>query len=291
MSGIISKSLAKSTQRTYAIAVNMMNQFIVLTGIVFPFGPTEMALFVAYLSDRSYKPSSILTYSAGVSFLHKIAGHADPGTSFIVQKTMEGLKRGNPCGDMRLPITINLLQSLVMRALPQVCNEVYNVTLFKAMFTVAFFGLFRVGELTVASRDQSHTLEIDNVRFDRALEGYVLTLTSFKFSGGKPASVLIQCHDNKGICAVCNLRAYLYMRGTHSGPLFCRKNKQPVNRNDFSTQLRRMLKYLNMDTKRYQAHSFRVGGATYAAQLGMSDAEIRQLGRWRSNAFKKYIRY
>ena len=36
--------------------------------------------------------------------------------------------------------------------------------------------------------------------------------------------------------------------------------------------------------------SFRIGAATYAAEQGISDTKIRHMGRWKSDAFKKYIR-
>ena len=37
-------------------------------------------------------------------------------------------------------------------------------------------------------------------------------------------------------------------------------------------------------------HSFRIGAASFAAEQGLSDAQIRVLGCWKSNAFHKYIR-
>ena len=37
-------------------------------------------------------------------------------------------------------------------------------------------------------------------------------------------------------------------------------------------------------------HSFRIGAATWAAAKGFTDTQIRQLGRWKSNAFLNYIR-
>ena len=45
-----------------------------------------------------------------------------------------------------------------------------------------------------------------------------------------------------------------------------------------------------LDPSRYKGHSFRIGAASYAADRGFSDAQIRMLGRWKSNAFLCYIR-
>ena len=50
------------------------------------------------------------------------------------------------------------------------------------------------------------------------------------------------------------------------------------------------IKYCGLDPSRYKGHSFRIGAASLAADAGMSDAQIRALGRWQSNAFHKYIR-
>jgi hypothetical protein len=33
-----------------------------------------------------------------------------------------------------------------------------------------------------------------------------------------------------------------------------------------------------------------IGAASFAAENGLSDAQIRSMGRWNSNAFRKYIR-
>jgi len=38
------------------------------------------------------------------------------------------------------------------------------------------------------------------------------------------------------------------------------------------------------------AHSFRIGGATSTAEGGATQATIQQLGRWRIQAYRHYIR-
>ena len=39
----------------------------------------------------------------------------------------------------------------------------------------------------------------------------------------------------------------------------------------------------------YSSHSFRRGAATSARMVGVADHDIQLLGRWRSDAYKRYI--
>ena len=48
-------------------------------------------------------------------------------------------------------------------------------------------------------------------------------------------------------------------------------------------ELQRCLAYCGLDTSRYKSHSFRISGACHAADRGYSDAQIRALGRWKSD--------
>ena len=55
-------------------------------------------------------------------------------------------------------------------------------------------------------------------------------------------------------------------------------------------QLKGALAFCDLDCSSYKSLSVRIGAPSLAAKNGMSDAQIRGLGRWKSDAFKLYIR-
>ena len=59
----------------------------------------------------------------------------------------------------------------------------------------------------------------------------------------------------------------------------------PVHRQYFCGLLTTAIKRCGLNPARYKGHSFRIGAASHATERGMSDAQIRVLGRWKSNAF------
>jgi hypothetical protein len=40
----------------------------------------------------------------------------------------------------------------------------------------------------------------------------------------------------------------------------------------------------------YNTDSFRIGAETHAATMGKSDDEIMNMGRWKSDSYKRYIK-
>ena len=75
-----------------------------------------------------------------------------------------------------------------------------------------------------------------------------------------------------------------------TGPLFILPGGSPVTRSFFSEHLNKSLNWVGISTTIYKGHSFIIGRATSAAMMGVSDEDIQRMGRWKSQAFKKYIR-
>lgn len=282
-------ALANNTQRTYAKIDNLLSRFHTYSGLSpFPADATVTALFIQFLAS-SYKPASIRTYMAALSYKYKMLNINDPTSSFIVKQTLQGLERLKPSQDSRLPITLPILSRLII-ASEHISQSNYEATLMCAMLSTAFFALLRISEFT--SGNSNHTLKASDVCYNPSDNSFTICLSSFKHScKTSPRSVKL-FPQSPDICPVRLLASYMSMRPRSSNPhLFVHENGLSVTRQEFSSNLQLCLTAANIREGNIKSHSLRIGGATFAAKLGMSDSQIRSLGRWRSDAFKKYIRY
>ena len=74
-------------------------------------------------------------------------------------------------------------------------------------------------------------------------------------------------------------------------PLFRLPSGESYTGTAFNTDLKRFLGDMAGDMKGYvTSHSFRSGIATSMSQAGYSDEEIMAMGRWRSDAFLRYVK-
>ena len=93
------------------------------------------------------------------------------------------------------------------------------------------------------------------------------------------------------ICPVRAIVPLLAAQGNKPGPLFILHNDRILTREMFGSGLDRILiNSASPEQEHFNTHSFRIGAATSAKQAGMSDIHIKMLGRWRSDAYQRYVR-
>jgi len=135
----------------------------------------------------------------------------------------------------------------------------------------------------------NHCLQLSDVQMSS--DSCVITFRSFKHSvQGREYKIGIYKRVVSECCPVIKLQNYLKVRGEQHGCLFVHPNNTPISRSQFIAILNAALSFIGLSPSIYKGHSFRIGSATLALQEGKSDAQIRALGRWRSNAFLKYLR-
>ena len=257
-----------------------------------PLAVSHVCLFVAYLSNKKFAPKTLSTYLSAIAYIHKITDHPDPTTSFLVSKLIAGAYRLRPSFDTRLPITVAILNKLV-NSVKVLITDAYLQVLYSAMFLFAFNALTRIGEITLNKTANNNLLQFSDLAITTSKSGQPfieVTFRCYKYHLAGPPVKLTFSHGPTDISAVQAMIKYIRRRGHHPGPLFCLQDLSPVPRSVFDKQLHQCLSFCKLDGSKYKGHSFRIGAASFLAGNNLSDAQIRACGRWRSNAFKKYIR-
>lgn len=294
---LLDSALAPGTKKSYQRAWRTLQQFYERfyesPTPQLPLSSSHLALFIAYLSAKKLAPSTITSYLSAIGYVHKIKGYTDPTKSFLIHKLLTALSRRR-LADLRLPITRPVLHELI-RSLRHTNSSAYQRCLYSAMFLLAFYGFFRIGELAAKGADcAASVLRLQDLKFlmqHGQPQMIKIIITTFKHNTDrKPFEILIEREDTLPYCPVQALVEYCKLRGALPGPLFCQPNLAPITVYQFNTELSRCLQFCGLDTRRYKGHSFRIGAASLAADKGFSDAQIRTLGRWKSDAFKLYIR-
>ena len=86
------------------------------------------------------------------------------------------------------------------------------------------------------------------------------------------------------------LLQYIEVRSSVPGPLFVFRNVQYLTRAALVSNLQAALQKAGLVHMNYNSHSFRIGAATTATQSGIEDSLIQTLRRWKSEAYKIYIK-
>ena len=252
-----------------------------------PLSSKQVVYFISYLNLKGYAATSIISYISAIGFLHKIFDLPDPTQNFLVQKLLAGINKKFGKQDTRLPITIFILHRLV-DSLAKTNNIRYHRSLLKAMYLIAFYGLFRIGEITIQV-DGSIALHIEDIKLGN--DELSIFITNFKHNTSqKPFKISIKSQSDGEFCPVRAMHEYLSLRGYKPGPLFCFADLKPIPRSFFVSRLKHSLNFCGLDTKYYQSHSFRIGSASFLSSQGFTDEQIQKLGRWKTNAFVTYIR-
>ncbi|KAK7504500.1 hypothetical protein BaRGS_00004366 [Batillaria attramentaria] len=206
----------------------------------------------------------------------------DPSESFLVKKTLVAVRKTRLPGAKRLPITDDILHRL-LSSLHRAVGSSYQRCMYRSMFLLAFHAFLRVGEIT----HSVHNLQVNSVRF---LGSRVqIMFQSFKHSEGQAETRFINSNSRQPDCPIQALKDYIAVRGNTPGPLYT-VHGSAVTRRTFVQVLKDTLTHAGIPSHGFNSHSFRIGAATTYAKNGASDAQIRFLGRWKSDAFKVYIR-
>ena len=250
--------------------------------LTFPVPVSTVALFVADLAEQGYAAATVASDLSAIAFVHKMLDVVNPCEAFVVTSLLRSMRR-RTVPDSRAPVSVELLRDMVKRLYLQEGMS-YDFVLYRAVFTVAFYGFCRIGELAV-SGSADHRLRMEDLTVrENEIE---VTFHTFKHSAGM-ARVVLQA-SAEVCCPVRAVKEYLMLRPAGLGPLFIAACGASIKREQVVAVLKRLALACG-SSGRYDGHSFRIGATTHAAQQGRSASDIKRLGRWSSDAYLRYVR-
>ena len=171
------------------------------------------------------------------------------------------------------------------------CFPHFEACLFSSVFSISFFALLRVGEITTESTSVlvicRHDVNFNVINGRLELQ---LRIRSSKVDQRQNSVTLIIPEQDTELCAVKKLHNYLNIRESSPlSPLFLHFDDSYLTRFQFNAILRKTLQFCGV-TDRIRFHSFRIDRASELARKGVPDNDIQKWGRWASDAYSSYTR-
>ena len=284
------ESLAKSTRKQYETALQRCLSFLreqLGVTATLPLSQHQLHLYIANMYSNKYKHSTIMTHISAISHFHKLHNLPDPATTYATTKILNGVRNVQDIiPDTRLPITRQILQGLL--TVIKFCTvDRYQQQLFRSIFTLMYYACLRASEV-ILTETPEHIIQWSQITFSSDRKSFQLQFKSYKHS--KDNNFKLKVTSTSSIdCPVENMNSYIAVRGHRPGPLYQVQNK-PLTRQQFTTTLNQCLKYINLPYTQFNTHSFRIGRTTDMATANVPHTTIKRIGRWKSNAFMKYVR-
>ena len=288
-------SLAPASRRLYCTAWRSYARFALLVGLPprLPIPARALELYVASAACR-LRPDTLRTYLSGLAFLHSLAGFSTLRfRSARLRLLIRGARRSGAPPAARPP-RIPLAPHHLLSALVFFRRHFspYDASLFHTAFALAFFGLLRASEFvspSVRSFRPARDLCLRDVAFDRVLGvAYVRIKVSKNDPFGR-GHVVRLCRTGTLLCPYAALVAFFSVRvRLGPGPFFQFVDGRFLTRGLLVAVLRAV--FPAVPPAMLSSHCFRIGGASRLCHLGVPDATIQVLGRWSSDAFRRYLR-
>ena len=291
--------IAPSTNRVYTAGVK---RYLALCEHLHsaPLPTTEQLLckFAAHLATSNLAHSSVRVYMAAVRQLHVSNALPPPRTDDMprLQQVLRGIKivQGKQNATQlrhRRPISLEILQDIQALWAKQPDQD---KTMLWAAFTTCFFGFMRAGEICshdAQSIDATSDLlvedvTVDNIRDPKLVKIHLKKSKTDQFREGVDVYI---ARTYCKLCPVAALLSWLVVRSNSPGFLFQFSSGKPLTRSAFVRELKEVISATGRDPSGFSGHSFRSGAATTAATKGISDSNIKLLGRWKSSAYHRYI--
>ena len=284
-----------STWKNYYTIWRNFNQFYIKLDQKPRVWEDRITLFVGYLISKGRKSTTIRSYISAIkAVLYNIKIEICEDR-YLLNSLTRACRLNNDKVLVKLPIHRDLLNMLLHTAEHYFLGEgqLYLARLYMALFSTAYYGLFRVGELTFSP----HVVRVTDVHLgdNKRKILFVLCTSKTHGQGSLPQTVKIvssrdmkqpNIGDTRVFCPYFLIKNYLQLRKNFSSPeeqFFVFRDRSEVHPQHMRSTLKRLLSLAGFDQKLYGTHSLRIGMASDMMKHGIEIETIKKIGRWKSN--------
>ena len=278
----------KSTKDNYFSIWRAFNKFIVALDYRPDSWEVKVYLFVTHLVNSGRKSSTVKSYVSAIKLVLKDDGYYLSEDRILLNSLTRACRLQNDTVYTRLPINIKLLEILLFEIGRYYSKQEYLVRMYHALFCLAYYGMFRVGELGYSQ----HSAKAADIYMGMNKNKILVLLHSSKTHGKESRAQKIKITESpqklheftRHFCPFTVLREFMIERGGFESPseqFFIFRDGAPVRPQHIRNLLNKLLITLNLNHKLYGVHSFRIGHCTDLFKWGCSIPVLKAWGRWR----------
>lgn len=153
--------------------------------------------------------------------------------------------------DSRCPITLQTLIN-ILNALLNVCANTFEERMFASAFSLPYFAILRVSEITQTNCSQNNVLTIHNTLFSSNSIKLILAKTKTDQNVAGTTLIIALSDDNQLLFN--NFESYLIARPKYPGQILCHIDCSRLTYYQFNQVLKKALAIINMDTSLWREH-------------------------------------
>ena len=286
---------APSTVSVYSRSLNKWKEFADKYNFAryFPAEPGQVAFFLQYMLESTKSHNSVQTALHALKRAHDLAGLDSPTENATVKLIAEGSKRiiGLKKVNRKEPLSTQDLNKLIANA------DLTNLLVLRnvCMYSLAFSALLRFDDLVRIRRcdldfqEKYLKITISKSKNDQLREGNEVLIDE-DLSPHSAFQLLQSYLSGASISQNCNKCIFRPMSKHKSTHRLINDNRH-ISYTTFREQLKSDLSPILPNVSQFSTHSLHAGGATAAANAGVSDRIIQRHGRWKSSSSKNmYIK-
>ena len=261
----------------------------------------KVILYIGYLIEQERSSQTLRSYLSAIRAVLIDDKYELKENKFLLSALTKACSRKCDKLITRMPIRKKMLQMILNSVIEHFKvenNQMYLSILYRAMFSTAYFGLFRIGAIT----ESQHTLLVTDVYIADNKKKILFILRSSKTheENDKPQFIHITVTDiypkTSHIphhCLYNLIREFIKARPPYrqkTEKFFVYKDRSPVKPQMFRSVLRDMIEKSGFNPRPYSGHSFRIGRGSDLLKMGVSVETIKKIGTWTSNVVFPYLR-